>query len=242
MEYLIGGGTDMTVAYDYGPLVVTLPEGNYIGANLASGIQDLLNGFAVTFGFEVLYHLARGTITIEAKSEGMGSHNKFYIPSDFGIMTWMSSTENDYPWKDSQGNVTTVEINNLQPINGVLRNSDMLTTNSGSEYHRTYESGFIDLLNVHKVYPHCTDLGHVNSIGVRGENTTIETNLVSSSFGYLIFDSVVAPHGKIDVSRQLAKTIQFSLRYVYGTVINPHGAAISFPLVFVTIGYLIILI
>ena len=103
MEYLIGGGTDMTVGYNYDPYVLTLPEGNYTGANLASGIQELLNGFAVTFGFEVLYLPAGGTITIEAKSEGMGSHHKFYIPSDFGIMTWMSSTDSDYPWRDRQG-------------------------------------------------------------------------------------------------------------------------------------------
>ena len=50
MEYLIGGGADMTVAYNYDPFVLTLPEGNYTGANLAPGIQELLNGFAVTFG------------------------------------------------------------------------------------------------------------------------------------------------------------------------------------------------
>ena len=129
MGYLIGGGTDMAVGYNYDPYILTLPEGNHTGANFASGIQELLNGFAVTFDFEVLYHPARGTITIEAKSEGMGSHNKFYIPSGFGIMTWMSSTGSDYPWKDSQGNIATVEMNNLQSINGVLRNSDMITIN-----------------------------------------------------------------------------------------------------------------
>ena len=93
MEYLSGGGTDMAVEYNYGPYVLTLPEGNYTGANLASGIQELLNGFAVAFGFEVLYPPARGVFTIEAKPEGLDSHNKFYIPSDFGIMAWMSSTE-----------------------------------------------------------------------------------------------------------------------------------------------------
>ena len=95
---------------------------------MASGIQDLLNGFAVTFNFGVLYQPARGTTTIEAKTEGMGSHNKFHIPSDFGITAWMSSTDSGYPWRDRQGNITTVEINSLQPINGVLRNSDMITT------------------------------------------------------------------------------------------------------------------
>ena len=199
---------------------------------MASGIQELLNGFAVTFDFEVLYHPARGTITIEAKSEWMGSHNILYIHSGFGIMTWMSSTGS--PWKDSQGNVTTVDNTNLQSVNGVLRNSDMITISLESE-HYSYESGFIDLLDIHNVYLHCSNLGHFTSIGVRGENTIIKQITVSSSFGYLIIDSVAAPHGKVDVSRQLLnKSIQFRLRCVYGTVINLHGAAISFSLVFVT--------
>ena len=121
------------MAYNWDPFVLTLPEGNYTGASLATAIQDLLNGFAVTFNFEVVYHPARGTITIEAKPEGMHSHNKFYIPGDFGIMTWMSSTGSDYPRKDSEGNIQTVEISNLKSINGVLRNTDMITTNLESE-------------------------------------------------------------------------------------------------------------
>ena len=171
---------------------------------MAAAIQELLNGFNVTFDFGVLYHSARGTITIEANSEGMDEHNKFYVPSDFGIMTWMSSTDSDYPWKDRQGFVTTVD-NSLQSNTGVLRNSYSITVNLESEYYRSYESGFIDLLNVHNVYLHCPNLGHFNSIGVRGENTITKNIHVSSSFGYLIIDSVVAPHGKIDVSRQLNK-------------------------------------
>ena len=59
----------------------------------------------------------------------MDEHNNFYIPSDFGIMTWMSSTDNDYPWKDRQGFVTSVDNNNLQSVNGVLRNSNSITVN-----------------------------------------------------------------------------------------------------------------
>ena len=157
--------------YRYRRRFLILPKNT--GANLASGIQELLNGFAVTFGFEVFYHPARGTITIEAKSEGMGSHKKFYIPSDFGIMTWMCSTDSDYPWKDRQGIISTVEIKGLKSINGGLRSSDMITINLDAEYHRTYESGFIDLLNAHNVYLHCPNPGHFDSIGVRGENTII---------------------------------------------------------------------
>ena len=148
MEYLIGSGLG-GVAYNYDAYVLTVPEGNYTGANLTSDIQDLLDGFAVTFGFEVLYHPARGTITIETKSEEMGSNNKLYIPSGFGIMAWMGSTDSDYPWKDNQGNVQSVEINDLQSVNGVLRNPDMITVILEPEYYRIYESGFIDLFNVH---------------------------------------------------------------------------------------------
>ena len=184
---------------------------------------------------EVLYHPARGTITIETKSENMGEHDKFYIPSDFGIMTWMSTTSGNYPWKNRLGLATPIDTNNLHSINGVLRNTDMIEVSLESEYYRSYESGFIDLLNDHNVYLHCPDLGHFNSIGVRGENTIIKKVSVSSSFGYLIIDSVVAPHDKIDVSRQLVKTVEFSLRDVYGSVINLHGAAISFSLIFLTI-------
>ena len=90
MMYLAGGGTE-TTGYNYNPYVLTLPEGNYTGPQMAAAIQELLHGFAVTFDFGVLYHSARGTITIEAKPEGMDEHNKFYIPSDFCIMTWMST-------------------------------------------------------------------------------------------------------------------------------------------------------
>ena len=199
-------------------MFLNLPEGNYTGPQVAAAIQELLNGFNVTFDFGVLCQPARGTITIEAKSENMAEHDKFYIPSDFGIMAWMSTTSGNYPWRDRQGFLTTVDNNNLHSINGVLRNSDMIAVSLESEYYRSYESGFIDLLNVHNVYLHCPNLGHFNSIGVRGENTIVKKVPVSSSFGYLTIDSVVAPHDKIDVSRQLIKqTIKFSLRCVWNS-------------------------
>jgi len=110
----------------------------------------------------------------------------------------------------------------------------MIPASLQSDWYRSYESGFIDLLTVHNVYLHCPNLGHFNSIGVRGENTIIKKVPVSSGFGYLIIDSVISPHDKIDVSRQLIKTVEFSLRDVFGSIINLHGAAISFSLVFVS--------
>ena len=108
----------------------------------------------------------------------------------------MSSTDSDYPWEDSEGHVQSVETS-YTSINGVLGNSDMITVYLESEPYRSYESGFTDLLNVHNVYLHCPDLDHFYSIGVRGESTIIKQISVSSSLGYFIIGSVVAPHGKL---------------------------------------------
>ena len=99
--------------------------------------------------------------------------------------------------------------------------------------NRTYVSNFLDSLNIHTIYMHCPNLGHFHSIGVRGENSIIKKIPVSSGFGYLITDSVVSPHDKMDVSRQNVKTIQITLKNVSGNVINLHGANCSFSLVFV---------
>ena len=102
--------------------------------------------------------------------------------------------------------------------------------------YKEYESGFIDLLNIHNMYMHCPNLGHFNSIGVRGESTIIKNVPVSSSFGYIVTDSVVSPHDKMDVSRQTVETIHITLKDVSGNVVNLHGANCSFSLVFVTTG------
>ena len=103
-----------------------------------------------------------------------------------------------------------------------------------SYMYNTYETGFIDLLNIHHIYTHCPNLCNFNSIGVRGESTIIKKTPVSSGFGFMILDSVVAPHDKIDVSRQTIKTLNFSLKNVHGNVIDLHGANVSFSMIFVT--------
>lgn len=86
----------------------------------------------------------------------------------------------------------------------------------------TYEHGFVDLPNTHSIYTHSPSSGHFISIGARGET------IIMIKMSHLILDSVVAPFDKIDVSRQLFKTIWLSFRNVHGNVINLHGANISF--------------
>ena len=107
---------------------------------------------------------------------------------------------NSFVWVDSNSNDTSIGISNLCSIHEFLRDYA-----HDPDFVTTYESGFIGLLNVHSIYIHCPNLGHYNSVGVRGESSIIKKVQVSSSFGYLILDSVVAPHDKLDVSRQPLK-------------------------------------
>uniref|UniRef100_UPI004049F97C hypothetical protein n=1 Tax=Flavobacterium sp. TaxID=239 RepID=UPI004049F97C len=105
------------------------------------------------------------------------TEKSFIIPADFEITAW-ASLGADYPRKNIQGTSQSVDVNNIQSINGVLRNSDneFVSVNLQSEFYRTYESGFLDLLSIHNIYMHCPNLGHCNSIGVRGESSIIKRN------------------------------------------------------------------
>ena len=98
----------------------------------------------------------------------------------------MTSIDSEYPRQDSEGTIQTVEINNLKSINGVLRNTGMITINLEPEHYRSYESGFIDSRNANNVYLHCPNLGQFNSIGVRGENIIIKKHRI---FIILLFDN-----------------------------------------------------
>ena len=90
--------------------------------------------------------------------------------SQFGILTddTVVSLQGSDWYGDGGHHLYSPDINNLRSINEVFRNS----VQSPSEI--SFESGFIDLLNVHNIYIHSPNLGDYNSIGVRGENTIIK--------------------------------------------------------------------
>ena len=117
-----------------------------------------------------MHNPARGTVNIEEKYEGIHANITFRVPSDFGIMNWMSNADSGHPWRNIGDSINAVDINNLQHINGVLRNTQMIH-HQLSDFYKSYESGFIDLPNAHSIYFHCPNLGHFNTIGVRGEST-----------------------------------------------------------------------
>ena len=97
------------------------------------------------------------------------------IDSSFSIMTdafVVSLQGSILGWYGNMGEeIGQPSYNNLRSINGVLRTSVHIPAES------FYENGFIDLINVHCIYIHNPNLGHYNSIGVRGEITIIKKNV-----------------------------------------------------------------
>ena len=183
--------------------VMAIPIGNYNGTRLASTIHDLVQQRYTDSNYpdddmSCEYDPVRGSIKITATFP-------FFILSDYRVGLLTTDFGNSLVWVDSD-NETSVDLSNLCSINEALRNDA-----SDQVFSTNYESGFIDLLNVHNIFIH-SGLGHYSSVGLRGESTIIKQMPVSSSLGYLIMDSVVAAHDKIDVSRQLIKTVHFSLK------------------------------
>jgi hypothetical protein len=213
----------------YHTLALDIPGGNYNGITLAAAIQSELQEAEPNMYFTCVYNTSRGTVTIESNNVLI-----FNIISDDQLTLLL--TDPNVVWKDKIGNDVSVDPNNLHSLNEVLRYTNTgfyhpLSTPAVSEF----ESEFLDLLTIHNIYMHCPNLGHFNSVGVRGENSIIKKIPVSSGYGYQILDSVVSPHDKMDVSRQNIKTLHFILKDVYGNVIDLHGSNYSFSLVFVTI-------
>ena len=226
--YIVTNLTDSDGYNFYNTFALEIPIGNYNGPSLATAIQEELQYAEPTHNFIVVYNSNRGSITIKSSS------SLFTVLSDSQVSYFSNNTSVNWVNKDKE----SVSINLFHPLslNEVMRHNESSSflpwINEGVN---EFESGFIDLLNVHNIYIHSSDLGHYNSIGVRGENTIIKKVPVSSSYGFLIVDSVISQHDKIDVSKQLIKTLHFSLKNVHGDVIDLHGAHISLSIIFQTI-------
>ena len=150
----------------------------YTASSLAAKLTLLLQTRFPEIGFSCDYNNNVGTIKIINSSD-----SQFRILTDGTVVSLQG---NDW-YGDGGHHLYSPDINNLRYINEDFINS----AQSPSEMF--FESGFIDSLNVHNIYIHSPNLGNYNSIGVRGESTIIKQVPVSSGFGYLILDSVVAP-------------------------------------------------
>ena len=128
-----------------GGTVITIPIGNYNASRLASTINDLVQQRYTDSNYPddemtCTYDNARGTIKITATFE-------FQILSDFRTMALTLEHGNSFVWVDSNDNETSIDVNHLCYINELLGNYEY-EPGLGT----TYESEFIDLLNVHSIY------------------------------------------------------------------------------------------
>jgi hypothetical protein len=202
---------------------LTIPNGNYTGVSLASAIQSLLYKRFPNDDDRVYYESSRGILIFESLRE-------FTIFTDDEVMELTYIQPPFAVWNDVNNEQTSApELGNAESINEILRNTLPKPTST------KFETEFLDLINTHNIYIHSPSLGfNYNTIGCKGENSIIKKVPVSSGFGYQILDTVVAPHDKIDVSRQNIKTLHFSLKNVFGNTINLHGSNVSWSLIFVT--------
>ena len=144
--------------------VLSVPAGNYNASNLASTLQSVLQAAYPNENYTCVYNTARGSITIS-------SIRSFRIYTDDQAIEMTNSIGVQFPgWVDHNNQLITIDINNLMSMNEILRHSEPISPET------TFESGFIDLLNVHNVYIHCPNLGQYSTIGVRGESTIIKQN------------------------------------------------------------------
>ena len=123
---------------------------------------------------------------------------------------------------------TGYDSNNLQSANEVL-------SNTSTQFATTINTNMIDLRRYHNIYISSPNIGSFSTLGPRGESNIIKKVPVSTDYGFMIFDNVVAPHDYMIVSKQLLKTLEFRLSDAYGRTIDLHGIPVSFSLIFMII-------
>ena len=120
------------------------------------------------FQFVCTYEPSTGSITILSETISL-----FNIFTEFQVMA--TTISHSLVWGNKIGNDVTVDLNNLKPLNSVIRYTNSIhhhpSTTPGIS---SFETCFIDLFNIHDIYIHISNLGHYNSIGVRGGNTIVK--------------------------------------------------------------------
>ena len=118
--------------------IIILPNGNYTASSLAATLTPPLQARFPEICFSCNYNNNVGTIKITSFS-----NSQCRILTD---ETAVSLQGINWYGDEGEHHLHSLNINNLRSINEVFRNS----VQSPSE--TSYESGFIDLLNVHNIY------------------------------------------------------------------------------------------
>ena len=213
---------NLTVEAERAYSIVVIPPGNYVGATLATAIEDeitrALTSTAVSAPnlISASYDASLNTITLEADIDGWA----FQILTPNDIISNLNGT-----WGG-----TPINIGDPQDINEVIGN----ITGTSDLYARDEpfrSNGGINLQTIRNLYIH-SSLGNYGTIGPRGETTIIKKVSVSANKGEVIFDNVLVAYDFGDCSKQSLRTIIFEIKDARGNFINFHGSNLSFSIVF----------
>ena len=196
-------------------VILNISQQNHTGTSLASSIKSILDATFGSNNYNCTYNSTRGTITISR----IDTNRTFIVFTDFNLKSdtlWLGG-----PWTGPSYNPL-----NPQSCNDVLRHYTTMVFNS------TWESGHIDIRNIHNLYISSPSLGSYSTLGVRGEQNIIKKVPVSSDFGYLIIDNIVANHDYVECSKQTLSMLEFHVKNTAGDFVNLHGSSISMSLIF----------
>ena len=134
--YIEATTSDLTLSAS----ILTVPSGNYTASALAAMLNNLLQTCFPNGNFSCVYHVSVGTITISPTMH-------FRIVTDDFVKTLQGISS----WYGNNNEIGYPDYNNFRSINEVLRYSTMALSNI------FFETGFVDLLNVHNVYIHSSN-------------------------------------------------------------------------------------
>jgi len=192
--------------------IVSLTHKNYDLTSFRAELETRLDNLGISF--TVVYDVNLGTLAIMCNN----SLVTWYLFTDEDLKTNVNGTWN--------GNYYSVD--NPRSCNGMLRN---VGTSPAYKTTFVFQSGFVDVLNHHSVYI-CSSLVANDSLGGRGESNILKKVLVNANYGEIIMDESYYEHDFTTLSKSTLKILEFSLRDVYGNIIDLHGSHISFTLLF----------
>lgn len=209
--------SELTVAGASTPRRASVAEGSYSAPDLAAAVQVALNhgttlvdaaGNATSY--TVTYHIHRGTISIYNPS--VGSFAFGTTESLLSLGSWAGH------------NVGMIPADANEVIG--LDMSATLTANT------LQLNNLVRLLPFQNVYIHSSDFGLPNqSQGPDGQTSIIRRIPVDQAWGNILHSQHMTEGDYINVSGMQMEALSFSLRDVYGRLVDMKGHGISFSII-----------
>ena len=200
--------------------MITLTEGHYTVAELASHLQVILSNYYNDPKFPP----QRSDMFVVSHSDLL---NKIRISVNYNDILFQILPDNDiltHPdwFPDING------AGNIHSINRVLGNY-VLTTH---DFNNSYYSGFIDLQRVKNLYLHCNEISNFNQLTVAGNSSIVKKINVTVPYLGIINDNELSNFDNIDVSGKILRRLQFRITNNLNKVVDLNDVDVSFTLTF----------